>query len=310
MNVNTYLNAEKLSPNDLYNFLLNPINLFGYRFLVNIVTFLWMYNGLRYSSIEETDLGKPYHFIIVGGGTAGSILAARISEQRHFRVLLLEAGGVESQLTDVPFLANIWRDSKLDWKVSSQSQETSCLGYQDNKCILSSGKVIGGSSVIGGMTYLRGNPDDYDRWQKEYQAEGWSWSNVLPYFLKSEDFKDPRDPDFSSSYHRSGGPLPVSYQSHDPVFVRPFLDSVQLRGHYLGDYNGQHQLRFNRVQSIKAKGRRVSIKKSYLDAAKSRPNLHVITYAHVVRILFDTMKRAVGVEYLKVRYFFVLKMFP
>ena len=299
MNVNTYLNAEKLSPHDLYNFLVNPINLFGYRFLVNIVTFLWMYNGLRYSSIESPDLAKPYHFIIIGGGTAGSVLAARLSEQRQFRVLLLEAGGLESQLTDVPYITNIWRDSKLDWKVLSTTQERSCLAYQDHKCVLSSGKVIGGSSVIGGMTYVRGTPEDYDRWEKEYLAEGWSWSDVLPYFLKSEDFKDVRNPDFSTSYHRSGGPLPVSIQQHETAFMNPFLESVQLRGYSLGDYNGINQLRFNRVQSVKSKGRRVSVKRSYLDAAKTRPNLHVITFAHVTRVLFDTSKRAVGVEYVK-----------
>lgn len=299
MNVNTYLNAEKLSPQELYNFLINPINLFGYRFLVNIVTFLWMYNGLRYSSIEEVDLGKPYDFIIVGGGTAGSILATRLSELQQFRILLLEAGGVESQLTDVPYLSHVWRDSKLDWKVTSTPQETSCLAYLNKSCTLSSGKGIGGSSLISSMTYLRGNPDDFDRWEREYSATGWSWNEVFPYFIKSEDFTDVREGDFSSKFHRSGGPLPVQYQKYDPPFVKPFLSSAELRGYSIGDYNGESQLKFNKVQSVKSRGRRISIKKAFLDKAKNRPNLHVITFSHVTRVLFDRNRRAVGVEYVR-----------
>jgi len=214
-------------------------------------------------------------------------------------VLLIEAGGVESQLNEVPYISNIWRDSKLDWKILSYPQENSCLAFQDNRCVLSAGKGIGGSSVIGGMTYLRGNKEDYDNWQKDYAFEGWSWADVFPYFLSSEDFKEVRDPDFSSSFHRSGGPIPVEYQKHDPVFVKPFLESIQLRGYSIGDYNGENQLKFNRIQFVKSKGRRVSIKKAYTDQAKTRPNLHILTFSHVTRVLFDTNRRAVGVEYLK-----------
>ena len=233
------------------------------------------------------------------GCTAGSILAARLSEYEHFRVLLIEAGGTETQLSEVPFLTHTWKDSKLDWQIRSEPQENACYAFENQRCRLSSGKGLGGSSLIYGMTYVRGHASDVDHWQVRYGLRNWSSQHLLPYFLKSEDFKDILESDFSSPYHRMGGPLPVGYEKFNPVFLTPFLEAAKLRGFAVGDYNGVSQLRFNRVQSIKAQGRRVTTKKAYLDPAKSRRNLHIITFAHATRILFDPSHRAVGVEYLK-----------
>lgn len=149
------------------------------------------------------------------------------------------------------------------------------------------------------MTYVRGHLPDFDTWERKYGVKNWSSSDLFPYFLKSEDFTDVKENDFSSSYHRPGGPLPVGYEKFNPTFLSPFLQAAKLRGYAVGDYNGATQLRFNRVQSIKSQGRRVTTKRAYLDAVRSRRNLHVITFALVTRILFDPNRRAVGVEYLR-----------
>ncbi|KAI1307594.1 Glucose dehydrogenase -like protein [Halotydeus destructor] len=288
-------NLANYSWQDVQAFLYTPVTIFGYKFLVNMATFLWMYNGVRQSVVEPS---SAYNFVIVGGGTAGTVLAARLSENPSFRVLLLEAGGTESPLTDVPYLANVWRDSRLDWKIKSEPQDTGCLGFDQSRCIHSAGHGLGGSSLISGMTYLRGNQEDYNRWA-EKGALGWSWADVYPYFMKSENNMDILEYDVYSSYHKAGGPMPVEYQKFDPPFTKTFLDAVKVRGHKVGDYNGKDQLRFNRVQSTKEKGRRVSTKRAYLDPLRKRDNLEVITFATVTRILFDHQKKAVGVEYVK-----------
>lgn len=295
---NLILNNENLSLQDIHTFLYTPVNLFGYRFLINLVAFLWMYNGVRYGVPEPSET-KTYNFIIVGGGTAGSVLAYRLTENPHFNVLLIEAGGTETQLTEVPYIHQIWRDSRLDWKIASEAQETSCLGFEGNRCLLSSGKGLGGSSLVNGMTYIRGNKEEFNNWSNEHGARGWGWDDVFPYYLKSEDSRDIIDRDLYTHFHKSGGLMSVEYQRFDPSFVGPFLDSVKLRGYEIGDYNGKEQLRFNRFQSVKNKGRRVSMKKAYLDQAKERKNLDVMTFTQVTRILFDPHQRAVGVEYLK-----------
>lgn len=296
LTLSSLANVDNISLQDLHEFLYTPVTLFGYKFLVNMVTFLWMYNGVRYSLVEPQ---SSYNFIIVGGGTAGTVLANRLTENANVKVLLLEAGGTESQLTDVPYIANLWRDSRLDWKIMSEAQETSCLAFDKNQCTHSAGRGLGGSSVIGGMTYVRGNQEDYNRWAEQYSAWSWSWNDVYPYFLKSENSQDILELEVYANYHKKGGPMSVEYQRYDPAFTKPFLDAIKMNGHKIGDYNGKDQLSFHRVQSTKLKGRRMSTKRAFLDEAKKRANLDVITFATVTRILFDTEQRAVGVEYLK-----------
>ena len=99
------------------------------------------------------------------------------------------------------------------------------------------------------MTYIRGNQADYNKWQ-EAGNTGWSWTDVYPYFLRSENSQDILELDIYAHYHRSGGPMSVEYQRYDPVFVKPFLDAAKHRGFKIGDYNGKEQLRFHRVQVV------------------------------------------------------------
>ncbi|UYV79104.1 hypothetical protein LAZ67_17001140 [Cordylochernes scorpioides] len=131
----------------------------------------------------------------VGGGSAGATLASRLSEDPDVTVLLLEAGGKENEVTDIPLVAAMLQSTPLDWAYQTEPQEASCFGLIDRMWVQRSrwprGKVLGGSSVLNYMLYIRGNPRDYDRWAHEFGAHGWSWRDVFPYFLKSEDNRDP-----------------------------------------------------------------------------------------------------------------------
>jgi choline dehydrogenase-like flavoprotein len=125
----------------------------------------------------------------VGGGSAGATLANRLSEDAHNKVLLLEAGGSESILTDIPIAAATLQMTPIDWAYQTEPQEAACFGLVNRRSRWPRGRVLGGSSVLNYMLYVRGNKRDYNRWAAE-GAHGWSWADVFPYFLKSEDNRD------------------------------------------------------------------------------------------------------------------------
>ncbi|KAH7939949.1 hypothetical protein HPB52_019551 [Rhipicephalus sanguineus] len=127
---------------------------------------------------------------LVGGGSAGAVLANRLSEDITATVLLIEAGGIENEVSDIPLIAATMQMSPLDWSYRTEPQKTSCFGLEGRRSPWPRGKALGGSSVINYMIYIRGNPHDYDHWA-ENGCEGWSWKEVFPYFLKSEDNRDP-----------------------------------------------------------------------------------------------------------------------
>jgi choline dehydrogenase-like flavoprotein len=126
----------------------------------------------------------------VGGGSAGAVVANRLSENPHWKVLLLEAGGSESILSDIPLAAATLQMTPIDWAYQTEPQEASCFGLINRRSRWPRGRVLGGSSVLNYMLYVRGNRRDYDRWAKMGNY-GWSWNDVLPYFIKSEDNRDP-----------------------------------------------------------------------------------------------------------------------
>lgn len=127
--------------------------------------------------------------VSVGGGSAGAVVASRLSENPEWTVLLLEAGGSESVLSDIPVAAATLQMTSIDWAYQSEPQEASCYGLINRRSRWPRGRVLGGSSVLNYMLYVRGNRRDYDRWEAQ-GAEGWSWEDVFPYFLKSEDNQD------------------------------------------------------------------------------------------------------------------------
>jgi len=125
----------------------------------------------------------------VGGGSAGAVMANRLSEDADKKVLLLEAGGSESILTDIPIAAATLQMTPIDWAYQTEPQEAACFGLINRRSRWPRGRLLGGSSVLNYMLYVRGNKRDYNKWAAE-GADGWSWPDVFPYFLKSEDNRD------------------------------------------------------------------------------------------------------------------------
>ncbi|EEC20003.1 glucose dehydrogenase, putative [Ixodes scapularis] len=146
---------------------------------------------LRGPPLVKFTFADVYDYIVVGGGSAGAVVASRLSEDPGVSVLLLEAGGLPNFFLDVPLLAAEIQQTKFDWAYRTVPQEVSCFGLKNRQSLWPRGKVLGGSSVLNYMLYVRGNRRDYDRWERELGCLGWGWDSVLPYFLKSEDNRDP-----------------------------------------------------------------------------------------------------------------------
>ena len=227
--------------------------------------------------------------IIVGAGSAGCTLAGRLSENPNRRILLLEAGGRDwHPFIHMPAgLAKLIDLQHLNWGFETEPQAQ--LGGRN--LYWPRGKVLGGSSSINAMCYCRGHRKDYDAWA-ERGAPGWSFADVLPYFLKSEDQENG-----ASAFHAVGGPLSVQNLRHTNPLSSVFLEAAGQAGHpRTEDFNGPRQRGFGFYQVTQRDGRRCSSAVAYLRPARERPNLVVRTHALATRVLLDG-PRAVGVEY-------------
>lgn len=228
--------------------------------------------------------------VIVGAGSAGCVLAARLSEDLDLRVALLEAGPEDrNPWIHVPAgYAKTIGDTRIDW--SFQTMPDATLGGR--RLVWPRGKVLGGTSSLNGMLYLRGHRDDYESWAAAGNT-GWGWADVLPYFRKSEDQARGAD-----EAHATGGPLRVS-DIPSNALSDAFIEAAGQAGVIANpDFNGGTQEGAGYFQMTTRNGRRDSAARAYLKQARKRPNLHVITGAQVLRVLFDG-RRAAGVEYLQ-----------
>mgnify|MGYP001800070184 CR=1 FL=1 len=235
------------------------------------------------ASFEET-----FDYIVVGGGSAGCAVAARLSESPELSVCLVEAGGSDRNLLfGVPIGFSATVPSGIgNWAFQTVPQPglLGRCGYQPR------GKVLGGSSSINAMVAIRGHAKDYDNWQ-DAGASGWSYQDVLPYFKKLESFEEG-----AGSFHGGDGPVCVSKPRTDHDLARHFIDAgAHLQIPRNNDFNGANQEGIGRFHLTQKKGRRASASKSYLDPNRSRKNLVVRTKTHVERIVFDR-NRAIGVE--------------
>lgn len=247
--------------------------------------------------IDQKVVLPEYDFIIIGGGSAGAVLANRLTENPKVSVLLLEAGPDENEVTDVPSLAAYLQLSSLDWSYKTEPSNSACLGMVNNRCNWPRGKVLGGSSVLNYMIYVRGNKNDYDNWAQMGNT-GWDYKSVLPYFKKSEDNRNPylaRTP-----YHSSGGYLTVQESSWHTPLAAAFVEAGTEIGYENRDINGEKQTGYMIAQGTIRRGSRCSTAKAFLRPIRLRPNFHLALNAFVTKIEIDPKtKRAWGVEFVR-----------
>ncbi len=230
-----------------------------------------------------------YDFVIVGAGSAGCVLANRLSENGKFSVCILEAGGEnKSPLVSIPMMTMALTMLKnFHWPYYSTPQKL----LQGRKIFSPRGKGLGGSSAINGMMYIRGHDSDYDRWEKE-GAKGWNFKNVLPYFKRSQHQERG-----GCERHGNQGPLNISDASGLVPFNKRFIQAAQEMGYPLNpDFNGPSQEGVGEYQFTIKNGKRHSTAAAFLNPVKNRPNIHVITHARVSHIEWQG-KRATGVNY-------------
>lgn len=248
------------------------------------------------TTMQTIDLFQEYDYIIVGAGSAGCVLANRLSEDSRRTVLLLEAGGWEGELADIPLIAATVQGTPLDWQYVTRPQESSCYALHDRRSKWPRGKVLGGSSVLNYMLYVRGSPRDYDRWERELGCPGWGWPHVRPYFLRSEHN---RDPDVANNgHHGTDGPQSVMRSPYHTPVAEAFVESGRQMGYpTTNDINGPSMAGFVIPQGTILEGRRQSTRRAFLDPVLHRENLHICVYCHVTKILVDSGRTARGVTF-------------
>jgi choline dehydrogenase len=232
-------------------------------------------------------VADPFDIIVVGAGSAGCVLANRLTADGRTRVLLLEAGPRDTDpWIHIPLgYGKLFKKPSVNWSYQSEPEPE----LNGRSIFTPRGKVLGGSSSINGLVYIRGQPQDFDDWE----APGWSFGELLPYFRKSEDQARGAGP-----LHGAGGPLSVSDQSEPHALCDAFIAAAEQAGHTRNpDFNGPEQEGAGYFQITTRNARRCSTAVGYLRAAQKRPNLKVATGALASRVLFEGT-RAAGVEYL------------
>ncbi|KAK5638305.1 hypothetical protein RI129_012600 [Pyrocoelia pectoralis] len=233
--------------------------------------------------------GDEFDFIIVGSGSAGSILANRLSENPSWKVLLLEAGTYPSAATEIPFNFYSHGNTSDDWKYRMEPQETACLGLKTKLCGCPRGKALGGTTAINAMIYIRGNRKDYDQWA-ELGNTGWDYDSVLKYFKKFEDLKGVDDERFGK-----GGELKMVRTECPHPMRKTLIESYKELG--FGKYSEDHPIGYIDTFTNIIDGTRFNTAKAFLTPIKERKNLFVALNAQVGKLLVRTSDRTVeGVE--------------
>ncbi|XP_076652657.1 glucose dehydrogenase [FAD, quinone]-like [Halictus rubicundus] len=250
----------------------------------------------RVKPVSLLNLRNEYDFVVIGAGSAGSVIANRLSENGNWSVLLLEAGPDEPEISDIPITVPILQLSPFDWKFKTEPSDDYCQAMNGKRCNWPRGKVLGGSSVLNAMLYIRGNKKDYDNWEK-LGNPGWDFESVLPYFKKSEDMKIEEYK--NSPYHQTGGHLTVEYFKYRTRMIDYLIKAGTEAGYNVVDVNGATQTGFTYSPGTLRDGLRCSTAKAFLRSASKRKNLHVSVNSRAEKILIDRdSKTAYGVQFL------------
>ncbi|XP_045465776.1 glucose dehydrogenase [FAD, quinone] [Harmonia axyridis] len=279
----------------------NPVTIIGLVpvFAASLAFMRYLHFDPESHPVNVRNVRAEYDFVVVGGGSAGAVVASRLSEVANWTVLLLEAGGDENEISDIPSLAGYTQMSEMDWmyQTSPPVESAYCLAMIGDRCNWPRGKVLGGSSVLNAMIYVRGNKLDYDGWSADGNV-GWSYDEVLPYFLKSEDNRNPYLT--KTPYHNTGGYLTVQESPWRTPLSIAFLQAGRELGYDIRDCNGAKQTGFMLSQGTIRRGSRCSTAKAFLRPVRNRSNLHIAMNAQVTKVLIDPVtKKAFGVKFLR-----------
>lgn len=225
-------------------------------------------------------------------------MASRLSEFRNWTVLVIEAGGDETEISDVPALAGFLQLSDMDWQYQTTppSDRAYCQAMVGDRCNWPRGKVMGGSSVLNAMVYVRGNRLDYDYWVEQGNI-GWGYDEILKYFKKSEDNRNPYLND--GEFHGKGGYLTVQEAPWRSPLSVAFVKAGTQLGYEQLDVNGYNQTGFMLNQATMRRAHRCSTSKAFLRPIRLRRNLDIVMHAQTTRVLIDKNNRAYGIEFLK-----------
>lgn len=259
--------------------------------VVGLAMVVYKFTGLGEAFTEYVtpkELESSYHYIIVGGGTAGAVLASRLADEASLNILLVEAGQNPSSnpLIDIPLMADSVRTSEFALRYNTVAQKHACKGHLNNSAVWHLGKGLGGSSNINYMQYLRGSRYDYDGWAAA-GAAGWGYKDVLPYFIKSEDQQNGEF--VRTVFHGFGGRLSVKDVGSTTVnqIMNLCFKEISLKKR---DLNGKNQFGWGPTQATIKNGVRWSTYKAYLKRSMNYDNLQVLTDAMVEKIVFNGKK--------------------
>lgn len=243
----------------------------------------------------RSGLGE-YDFIVIGAGSAGAVVASRLSENPKWKVLLLEAGGDPPIEAEIPGMSFALQKSRVDWEFYPTANKA-CKAMA-NGCYWPRGKVLGGSSTINSMEYVRGIPVDYAHWF-ELGNTGWDYESVLQYYKKSEDQQQISFVDYENGrYHSNNGPMKVDFLGPLGDIEQIFIAAANESGiPFIDDINADKHYGYVNMQGTCAQGQRQSTARAFLIPAKNRTNLNVIKHAFVEKVLIDQNNKAYGVKF-------------